>query len=399
MTASLIALFSLLGLTMAMGGLGGNDDPEPVEPTGPENLNLMGTEGADTLSGEEGDDTLDGATGNDLLTGGAGNDVLFAGDGQDSLAGGAGNDSLFSWNLEEYDDFMGSYGDAGPSNLSGEEGNDTLYGMVVGDSLYGGAGDDLLLIDESQITAEGGDGNDTFTTSDSAMTYLDSERDNVTVRGGAGDDRLRFTGADQDLFGEDGNDTLSADFGDGNGLYGGVGDDYVLMGSQGGSCGLYGGEGNDTVFSDTVGDKQNVGDGNRLYGGDGDDLVEQQYRDASTLSGGAGNDTFAVWDFDYDWMDGWDGSTQDAASARAITINDFNPAEDQLILGTADGTAPVYRIEMDTVAREARVYLVDPEFQPDPEFPEETAPEYLALRVTNIDSFDASMLRFEQAQD
>jgi len=383
---------------MAMGGFGGKDDPEPEEPTDPEHLNLVGSEAADTLSGEDGDDTLDGAAGNDLLSGGAGNDVIAAGAGQDSLSGGSGNDALYSWDISEYDDFLGSDDEAGPSQLSGDDGDDTLYGMVVGDSLFGGAGNDLLLIDEARITAEGGEGNDIFRFGPGAE-YLDGLRQNVTLRGGAGDDLLDLNGADQDLFGDDGNDTIIAYWGDGNVLYGGTGDDALSLGGDGGSGGLYGGEGNDTITSRSSGDLQDVGDGNLLSGGDGDDRIEQFYRDASTLRGGVGNDTFAVWDFDYDWRDAWDDEGWGEVSARAITIDDFNPAEDLLILGTADGTAPAYRIEMDSVAREARVYLVDPDFQPDPDFPEDTASEYLALLVTNIDAFDDSMLSFEQAPE
>jgi hypothetical protein len=61
-----------------------------------DDLNLIGTDGPDTLNGDKIDagsyDTLLGLGGNDTLNGLAGNDTLIGGLGKDTLSGGAGKD-------------------------------------------------------------------------------------------------------------------------------------------------------------------------------------------------------------------------------------------------------------------------------------------------------------------
>ncbi|QGZ39002.1 DUF4214 domain-containing protein [Pseudoduganella flava] len=53
--------------------------PVPAQPDQPEDVDLRGSQGSDTLSGGEGNDVLAGGGGNDVLAGGAGNDVLLGG--------------------------------------------------------------------------------------------------------------------------------------------------------------------------------------------------------------------------------------------------------------------------------------------------------------------------------
>lgn len=55
-------------------------------------INLRGTQSADTIFGLGGDDRLYGEGGNDILYGGQGSDGLFGGAGSDILYGGAGKD-------------------------------------------------------------------------------------------------------------------------------------------------------------------------------------------------------------------------------------------------------------------------------------------------------------------
>lgn len=59
-------------------------EPEP-DPDPPEDLNLTGDDGNNTLLGEDGNDTLDGADGNDRLAGGGGIDTLIGGTGTDTF--------------------------------------------------------------------------------------------------------------------------------------------------------------------------------------------------------------------------------------------------------------------------------------------------------------------------
>ena len=356
----------------------------------------MGSAEADSLFGQDGDDRIDGAAGNDLLSGGAGDDRLSGGLGADRLLGGAGDDILASWHLDEVDAYAGPTVGAGPSHLAGEAGDDTLYGMVAGDSLFGGTGNDMLTLLDTAILAEGGAGDDVVQGGLDSSGYLDGLMAEATVRGGAGNDLIRVWGADTDLFGDDGDDTIAAGDGDGSQIEGGAGNDLLLFSGDGGSTGLEGGAGNDTIRSWSTGDVADVGDGNHLNGGDGDDRIEQVYRDASTLTGGSGQDVFAVWSFDFDDLEAHEDTFGGEVSARAITIDDFDPAQDSLVLGTSTGSAPSFRIEMDPAARLARIYLTDPDFVADPDTPDDRAPEYLALRLTNIDAFDASMIRFER---
>ena len=63
-------------------------------------LDVLGTNGADTLNGSANDDWISGGAGNDTLSGGNGNDVLIGGAGNDTLTGGLGTD-VFRWELAD----------------------------------------------------------------------------------------------------------------------------------------------------------------------------------------------------------------------------------------------------------------------------------------------------------
>lgn len=365
-----VLLLSVAVLTM-IGTFSGADDPDPGEDdTG--DL-MVGTDGQDSLYGHGGDDTLQGAGGADLLYGGAGNDDVEGGDGQDQLYGEAGNDRIATWSLSELDYYLGPDRPAASSAYGGE-GDDTLYGMSAGDSLFGGDGDDDFEILASGISVEGGAGNDQTT----LEVYVDDVTDDVTIKGGEGDDLLRLTGGDLRLYGDTGNDTVSAYYGDGSILDGGTGDDRLVMSGMGASCGLMGGEGNDVLISTSEGGVSNVGDGNRLNGGAGDDRIEIFYRDASTLTGGEGADSFAVWSMGYE-------EYPTPTGQGAITISDFDPEVDRLIMGNTGGQ-PMLRFEIDTVAGEVRVYTGQGE--------DEDHEEELALRLTGLDHFDPSWITF-----
>jgi Ca2+-binding RTX toxin-like protein len=90
-----------------------------------------------TLTGPESDDVrcvnVVGTQGDDTITGDQRNNILRGGPGLDTLNGGAGNDELF--------------GEAGADNLYGGPGNDTLNGAAGADILVGGDGDDMLIGD------------------------------------------------------------------------------------------------------------------------------------------------------------------------------------------------------------------------------------------------------------
>ncbi len=211
----------------------------------PDNLNLAGTSGNDTLDGADGDDTLFGLNGDDLLRGQNGNDSLQGGAGDDLLQGNAGNDIL--------------EGDAGADTLEGGAGTDTA--IVDGNStsvdveqvgsdflITSSAGSDLVRSDVESIEFQ-----------DRTMTFSELATllrpDDLNLTGTAGADSLE---------GADGNDTLS-----------GLDGNDVLRGNDGNDS-LIGGAGNDTLLGGNGNDTMNGGAG------------------ADALSGGAGNDTAIV---------------------------------------------------------------------------------------------------------
>lgn len=126
------------------------------------------------VSGTTGDDLIDTAyTGDpdgDVVDGADGdNDMIVAGDGDDTIFAGAGNDTV--------------HGGAGDDVIDGGAGSDSLTGGAGNDSFAMGAGD----------TAQGGDGDDSFTASGQgggAMTLDGGEAgetagDTLTIRGQA----------------------------------------------------------------------------------------------------------------------------------------------------------------------------------------------------------------------
>jgi Ca2+-binding RTX toxin-like protein len=111
-------------------------------------VNMVGTNGPDTLRGTNGDDNL---------IGNGGNDRLFARNGRDNLLGGPGKDCLLciTKNFHVF---------GGDKNLFGGPGNDFVWDGKGADNVEGGEGNDLLPDDLgrelSQDNFSGGAGSD-----------------------------------------------------------------------------------------------------------------------------------------------------------------------------------------------------------------------------------------------
>ncbi len=103
---------------------------------GAQDLIIVGTAEADSLTGGAGNDTISGEAGDDKLAGGTGNDRISGGEGNDVVAGGAGDDQL-----------------------SGDAGDDIIFTGEGSDEADGGDGDDFVLAD-AEDTVSGGDGDD-----------------------------------------------------------------------------------------------------------------------------------------------------------------------------------------------------------------------------------------------
>ena len=122
--------------------------------------------------------------------------------------------------------------------LNGSNGNDTLLGLGADDSLIGGNNNDVLIggADNDQLT--GGSGNDTLSGEGGNDTCLGGDGadkisggdDNDNVNGQAGNDSLTGDAGDDYVFGGAGVDTLSG--GDGNDMIKGQGGKDVIEGSQ-----------------------------------------------------------------------------------------------------------------------------------------------------------------------
>ena len=362
---------------------------------------IMGS-GANTIDGGAGADTLNGGEGADTLNGGAGDDTLHGGLGADALGGGSGFDiatfqsavtinlqsgyrageavgdtyvSIEQYNGSAYSDTMVASNLQG-ARFAGGDGVDYLYGGNQGDWLQGGRGADYI---------NGGAGSDTVSYADAAYgitaeMYFDGEASHgytegkitagewgtdtlvsiENVEGSAFGDYLIGDERANTFWGLGGDDTLVGDReggpqGSADTMYGGAGNDSILIGA---SDTAYGGQGHDTasfvggpiyinystntftvggqsiwiaefeaymgtggsdtVFGAAYGETISLGNGNDyLYGQGGDDFLYTG-AGADVMNGGLGYDTMvfhktmvADWqsgvvDADIGW-DSWSG--------------------------------------------------------------------------------------------
>ncbi|WP_444788989.1 calcium-binding protein [Roseinatronobacter sp. NSM] len=164
-----------------------------------------------------------------------------------------------------------------PVHLTGGEIPSLLQGGTLGDTLVGGSGNDTLV---------GLAGDD----------WLQAGQGATHMNGGEGDDTL---------IGGAGNDTL----------IGGAGDDLLIAGQ--GNNTLQGDAGHDTLVGVALDQNgHDISGRNFLNGGSGDDVLIAGQGDY--LHGGDGADSFALGD----WLQG----------NAAVTIVDFDPQEDQVVL-------------------------------------------------------------------
>ena len=176
-------------------------------------------------------------------------------------------------------------GDATNETLGGTSMRDVIRGLEGDDRLIGGAGNDILFGNGGNDTLDGGSGGDTMT-------------------GGVGDDQYvqdslgDFT---QEFFGE-GNDTVWIEvngatvrsgieiarlFGSATTIAGTEGGDVQLVTNPGLASSISGGAGNDTLWSSSRADTMLGGAGNDIFRGQGG---------ADTYVGGTGNDQYVIFD-------------------------------------------------------------------------------------------------------
>lgn len=348
--------------------LSGEGDPEnPLLPGTTSPLALFGGSGADQLTGGKGNDTLysarmsqgsavdDNGSEVDVINGGAGDDTIYAGYG-DVINGGSGTDQLFlslagatsGVNISLGTLSGGGTVAIGSGSVTGIETLVQLTGTAFNDTfelgaqgtqitVNGGDGDDIFVGSASSGSLSGGNGNDVFYSGIAAesMTgglgvdlvsysrHTAAVTVNLLTGSGQGGDQLSGI---ENVEGSAFNDTITGNSGanilfgrDGlDSLNGGDGDD-ILVGGAGGDV-LIGGNGFDTASYSTavVLDLQNgaastgeaVGDnflGVEAFAGS--DFADTLRGDglSNTLRGNGGDDTLEGRDGN-DVLDGGSGA-------------------------------------------------------------------------------------------
>ncbi len=181
-------------------------------------------------------------------------------------------------------------GDDDPQELTGTDGNDTILGFEGDDTIDGGAGDDRIF---------GNEGAD-------------------VVVGGAGDDRIFLGDGPDTTVAGDLEDQAGDDF-----IRGGAGADEIvdLLGANT----IFGDAGADQIATVDLGDDERTPD--TVSGGFGDDLILADDGDVVTL--GQGADALDIDRFFNDVPEDQE---------EAVTVTDFDPAED--VLGIAIDGGP-----------------------------------------------------------
>jgi Ca2+-binding RTX toxin-like protein len=196
--------------SLVINGLGGNDSINASTlDAGHINLVIDGGAGNDTIVGSRGNDMLVGGDGNDVVTGGAGNDVAMLGAGDDR----------FIWNPGDGSDVVEGQAGVDTLEFNGSCANETITVAANGDRVLlardvGGVTMDIHEVESTVINAGGGDDAINASQLSPGLTQL-------TIDGGDGNDRIIGSRGNDMLIGGDGNDVVT----------GGIGSDVALLGA------------------------------------------------------------------------------------------------------------------------------------------------------------------------
>ena len=237
------------------------------------------TDGNDTLSATSSPDS-------DTIYGLSGNDLINAGDGADTVYGGSGDDRIHT---TEYDSSAGVHTEDDAADvLYGEDGNDLLYGSNLLDTLYGGNGNDHL---GNAGYMDGGSGNDYYYVRN---TFLDSH---IVEAVNGGIDTLDVTILNgQTYHAADNIENIIVDAFGIITVYGNNANNTIRILIGGGDrentiqCHTYGLDGDDTIYTG----RSNL---DSLYGGNGDDTLIIKFYTADQVNyfdGGSGIDTLVI---------------------------------------------------------------------------------------------------------
>lgn len=116
---------------------------------------IVGGGGDDVIIAKRNKDYVCGGPGDDRLFAGTGRDKVFGGSGDDFIDEGPGSGKAFAGGGEDT-----VIGGGGGETVRGGAGNDRLIGEIQDDKLYGDAGDDLLIGGQGIDKMRGGGGDD-----------------------------------------------------------------------------------------------------------------------------------------------------------------------------------------------------------------------------------------------
>ncbi len=133
--------------------------------------------------------------------------------------------------------------------LKGGSGNDTVVGFGGADTIYGNDGNDVLYGNSGNDSILAGLGNDNVDASSGNDSIFGGDGTD-SIHGGIGDDYVEGRGKADTIYGDDGNDTIygaaGADI-----IYGNAGNDFIDVGvASVFHDSVYGGTGTDTVVAD-----------------------------------------------------------------------------------------------------------------------------------------------------
>ena len=288
---------------------------EAEHSTSTDAIDLTGNEFANAVTGNAGVNRLRGGGGDDILAGLGGNDVLIGGAGNDVMDGGSGDDNIY---VDDSGDFV----------IEATGGGTDRVAASVSYVLSSDAEIELIEVKDLSSTDA-----INLTGSNSANTIYGNYGQNF-LDGSGGDDVLYGLDGDDYLIGGSGNDTL----------WGGTGDDTYYVADAGDAVREWGGEGRDRVaasVSYTLTGSSEIEVLEAINSADTTaiDLTGNEF--ANTLIGNAGSNV----------LDGKGGSDvlfgNGGADSFAFTtalgsnnvdhIDDFDTAEDNILLGAAGG--------------------------------------------------------------
>jgi len=231
------------------------------------NLTVTGSTSANSIITGSGNDVIDGGGGADVIAAGAGNDTVSYRGSESSIDGGTGTNTIrlldaTDINLGHTDQSIGDstlvsnfqnvdasalgtgqgvsiIGSSGANILTGGAGADVINGGGGADIVNAGAGDDSVSYSGTEVSLDGGSGNNTLVLRASAVVNLA----NADQTSGDATNVANFENVDASALTTGSTITGSAGA---NTIIGGSGNDLIDGG--GGADSISAGDGNDTVF-------------------------------------------------------------------------------------------------------------------------------------------------------